>query len=123
MRRKNYDFISDPSHGWLKVQLDELEWLGITDQISSYSYIKGNMAYLEEDVDMALFLRAKRERNDFDPIIRTKHSDRSSRVRSYARFGGDRMVTRINAMTGEEFQERADTPYYASPSSETYWSA
>ena len=32
------------------------------------------------------------------------------------------MVTRRNAMTGVEFQERYDTPWFASPSSETYWS-
>ena len=32
-------------------------------------------------------------------------------------------VTKKNAMTGAEFQERYDTPYYCSPSSETYWSA
>ena len=31
-------------------------------------------------------------------------------------------VTRKNMMTGEEFKERYDTPYYCSPSSETYWS-
>lgn len=32
-------------------------------------------------------------------------------------------VTRKNLITGEEFQERYDTPYYCSPSSETYWSS
>ena len=32
-------------------------------------------------------------------------------------------VTRTSAMSGEEFQERYDTPYYCSPSSETYWSS
>jgi hypothetical protein len=31
-------------------------------------------------------------------------------------------VTRKNLMGGAEFQERYDTPYYCSPSSETYWS-
>jgi hypothetical protein len=31
-------------------------------------------------------------------------------------------VTRKNVMSGKEFKERYDTPYYASPSSETYWS-
>ena len=31
-------------------------------------------------------------------------------------------VTRRHLMTGEEYQERYDTPYYCSPSSETYWS-
>ena len=31
-------------------------------------------------------------------------------------------VTRKNLMNGAEFQERYDTPFYCSPSSETYWS-
>ena len=33
------------------------------------------------------------------------------------------LVTRKNLITGAEFQERYDTPYSCSPSSETYWSA
>jgi len=32
-------------------------------------------------------------------------------------------VTRRNLLSGQEFQERYDTPYYCSPSSETYWSS
>ena len=31
-------------------------------------------------------------------------------------------VTRKSLMGGKEFKERYDTPYYCSPSSETYWS-
>ena len=31
-------------------------------------------------------------------------------------------VTKKNMMTGAEFQERYDTSYYCSPSSEAYWS-
>ena len=31
-------------------------------------------------------------------------------------------VTRKNLMNGQLFQERYDTAYYCSPSSETYWS-
>ena len=31
-------------------------------------------------------------------------------------------VTRTSLMGGQEFKERYDTPYYCSPSSETYWS-
>ncbi len=31
-------------------------------------------------------------------------------------------VTRKNLMSGQEFEERYDTPYFCSPSSETYWS-
>ena len=31
-------------------------------------------------------------------------------------------VERTNIMTGKKFQEDVDTPYFCSPSSETYWS-
>ena len=31
-------------------------------------------------------------------------------------------VTRKNMMSGVEFQERYDTPYFCSPASESYWS-
>ncbi len=31
-------------------------------------------------------------------------------------------VTKTNLMGGKKFQERYDTPYYCSPSSESYWS-
>ena len=31
-------------------------------------------------------------------------------------------VTQTNLMSGKEYQERYDTPYYCSPSSESYWS-
>lgn len=43
---------------------------------------------------------------------------RGYRVEVYETF-----VTRKNALTGAEFQERYDTPYSCSPSSESYWSA
>ena len=32
------------------------------------------------------------------------------------------LLTKKNYMTGETFQERYDTPYFCSPSSETFWS-
>lgn len=32
-------------------------------------------------------------------------------------------VERTNIMSGEKFMERFDTPYFCSPSSETYWSS
>lgn len=31
-------------------------------------------------------------------------------------------VTRKNMMSGKEYEERYDTPYFCSPSSESYWS-
>jgi hypothetical protein len=34
----------------------------------------------------------------------------------------ERMVTRVNLMTGAEYTESINTPIYMSPASETYWS-
>lgn len=35
----------------------------------------------------------------------------------------EKMVERTNIMTGKTFVESVNTPYYCSPSSESYWSA
>ena len=34
----------------------------------------------------------------------------------------EKMVTRVNLMSGEEYQESINTPLSCSPASETYWS-
>ena len=44
-------------------------------------------------------------------------SSKGYRFHVYATY-----VTRRNAMTGETFQERYDTPYHCSPASEAFWS-
>jgi hypothetical protein len=49
-----------------------------------------------------------------------KHSIRPSKGERYEIH--ETYVTRKNMMGGKEFQERYDTPYYCSPSSESYWS-
>ena len=49
-----------------------------------------------------------------------KHTWRASQGFRYEIH--ETFVTRKNMMSGKEFQERYDTPYYCSPSSETYWS-
>jgi len=55
-----YAFFSDPSHGWLKVSIDELKLLDLIPHISSFSYISNDRkyAYLEEDQDAQIFLNA-----------------------------------------------------------------
>jgi len=56
-----YTFYSDPGHGWIAVPRAELVALGIDGQITSYSYQKGDMVYLEEDCDYATFANAKEQ--------------------------------------------------------------
>ncbi len=76
----------DPGHGWLEVGRHELERLAIRDDISSYSYQRGDRVYLEEDCDMTTFLEAlnKKQHDDncFEDIhINYVHTDSSHWIR------------------------------------------
>lgn len=77
-----YDFYADPGHGWLKVQISELEELKIADKISGYSYMRKGWAYLEEDGDLTEFFKAKGF-TDFDKVCRHHSSDKFSKIRNY----------------------------------------
>lgn len=63
-----YVFHTDPGHGWLAVNREELERLGILYDISEYSYQRGVEVYLEEDSDAVRFLKAKEEAGE--PVTR-----------------------------------------------------
>jgi hypothetical protein len=136
-----FDFVSDPGHGWLKVPVTELERLGIAHKISTYSYLRDGMAYLEEDCDFTVFHKARADRGE--PFRIKEHvRNKSSRIRNYDHYSYKPapvlavnedhfrknnsepvpMVTRVNLMSGLEYQEPADTPLCCSPASETYWS-
>ena len=79
------DFHSDPGHGWVQVTRDLINKLGIQNQISECSYQKGNLVYLEEDCDATLLVKALEAQNI--PVTFREHiSNRSSRIRNYARY-------------------------------------
>lgn len=48
-------FHHDAGHGWLAVPIDFCRWLGITSDVSPYSYCDSSFLYLEEDCDATLF--------------------------------------------------------------------
>ena len=58
--QKTLTYHSDPGHGWLEVPRNDLITLGIADEISACSYQDETSAYLEEDVDAGVYLRAAR---------------------------------------------------------------
>lgn len=116
-----YNFYADSGHGWLKVPMTELLRLGIGDLISGYSYYRKGYAYLEEDCDAAIFTKARAD-EDRPISVRYFSTDRRSKIRNYQNYGGNRVVSRTNLMTGKTYTERADTPVYMSPACESYWS-
>jgi len=108
--RNTFDLVTDASHGWLKVPVSELERLNIVEDITTFSYVRNDMAYLEQDADMATFLKAREAEGK--PVTKIKEHNRNgqSRIRKYAMFGGDRVITKTNLLTGVEFEQRVDTP-------------
>ena len=120
--RNTFDLVTDASHGWLKVPVAELERLNIVEDITTFSYVRNDMAYLEQDADMATFLKAREAEGK--PVTKVKEHNRNgqSRIRKYAMFGGDRMIAKTNLLSGVEFEQRADTPRSCDPSTELYHS-
>lgn len=87
-----FTFYEDSGHGWLEVPFSLLKALGIEDKITGYSYQKGKMAYLEEDLDAVTFWNAYLEAigrpKDYKythSLVTSQYSD-SSIVRCYDHY-------------------------------------
>lgn len=79
-------FYEDPGHGWLKVNKALLRLLEIEDQVSGYSYQRGDFAYLEEDCDYSLFQAAMNKTGREFTLVEHCSRERSSKIRSYERY-------------------------------------
>ncbi len=75
MPDKTFIFHTDPGHGWVEVPLTTIAKLGIAKDISSYSYTDGSNAYLEEDCDAGLFVRAFEKANGARPELVEKYKE------------------------------------------------
>lgn len=87
--QSKFKFYSDDGHGWLAVKKKYLQELGIADKISGYSYQKGLTAYLEEDCDAEVFVKAMKQHfprfNTAFNFQFIEHDGRSP-IRSYSRY-------------------------------------
>jgi hypothetical protein len=77
-------YISDPGHGWLEVPRAMLTALGIQDKITDYSYLRGTLAYLEEDLDMHTFMQAAKLA-DLDIELVEVYQEHTH-IRDYSRY-------------------------------------
>ncbi len=74
---------ADPGHAWARFPKSKLVSLGIADKISTYSYMNGSNAFLEEDCDLSVLLVALRARGYTDIKFNESHTDKQSKIRSY----------------------------------------
>jgi len=73
---------ADPGHAWARIAKSKLVSLGIADKISTYSYQKGENAFLEEDCDLSLLVGALRGRG-YEIKFNESHTNRQSKIRGY----------------------------------------
>ena len=59
--------------------------LNIWQDITQYSYVRGEYCFLEEDCDAAILINALRDKG-IEPRWKVNHSDKQSKIRSYARY-------------------------------------
>lgn len=84
--QKTLTYHSDPGHGWLEVPRDDLTALGIAQEISACSYQDEAKAYLEEDADAGVYLRAARAAG-WQVETRDRYVGGSSFVRHLPSYG------------------------------------
>lgn len=78
-------FYEDPGHGWLKAPIKLLEQMHIVDQISPYSYLLGQHAYLEEDCDAGKLIEALKQDCEIYKVVK-HYCHNESAIRNYPRF-------------------------------------
>jgi hypothetical protein len=96
----------DPGHGWLEVKYSELKDLGIEDKISSYSYIKGDAVYLEEDCDAAVYLDAMKAKGKEIEFIELNEPDNYSKIRDYKSYDMILHPTQFKDALKKEIEKR-----------------
>ena len=84
MKTLTLNFHNDGGHGWVACKKDLVIALGIANDISRYSYQRGGTAYLEEDYDMPILMRAIEARG-VRVVLRDKYRDQSP-IRGYQSF-------------------------------------
>ena len=98
MEKRNLTFTSDPGHGWLSVKLEDLTALGIAEQISSYSYMTLTRAYLEEDQDMSIFMKAAKTAG-WEINIKDSYSEKTA-IRHYPYYDAKKSELAQNLQIG-----------------------
>ena len=87
----HHHWIIDSGHAWFVVSLEELEELGITDEISKFSYYNAGMVYLEEDCDFEVYrnavIKAKGRDDAVVGIFNDHCIDGDWKGRNYSRMG------------------------------------
>ena len=100
------NFHTDPGHGWLEVKYSELKDLGIEDKISSYSYIKDDAVYLEEDCDAAVYFDAMKAKGKEIEFIELNEPVKYHKIRQYKSYNMIKHPVQFEDVLKKEIEKR-----------------
>ena len=100
---KTYTFYSDPGHAWLKVPFSDLVKLGIEADITTYSYMRGKFAYLEEDLDWSTF-RLAMGKAGLNFRIKESNTNGYSTIRQYRHYTAEQFRAMPAGIVGEAIE-------------------
>jgi hypothetical protein len=84
---KTFTFVHDYGHGWLSANVTDLRDVGLKPKdITMFSYMRNGTVYLEEDLDMATFVKAYQWKYGYVPKMKAGKLSARSYVRSYVPF-------------------------------------
>ncbi len=104
---KKYTIYQDAGHAWLAVKKKELRELGIADKVSRFSYMKRTLAYLEEDCDLDLFIKAweKKHGKKWNWLDVKEKFTECSPIRDYCHYYDQRLDIE-DCMDGMDLEEQ-----------------
>lgn len=77
-----FNIYADPGHSWARVPRTLLRTLNVDEDISPFSYERGEFVYLEEDADLTKFINAYRSSGK-TVNFKYFHTNKQSKIRSY----------------------------------------
>jgi hypothetical protein len=84
---KTFAYMIDPSHGWLRVPTVEFnKYPDIHSQVSDCSYQSDKHVFLEQDVDMHLFIAARTAAGIETKLAEYSNKSRQSKIRKYPAY-------------------------------------
>jgi hypothetical protein len=86
MKKITLSVYSEPGHGWCKVRKELLNNLSIENNITTYSYMRGDYAYLEEDCDLGTLINALKAKGCTNISFKEFNTNRQSKIRGYSHY-------------------------------------
>ena len=105
---RTFAYIQDPGHGWLRVPHSEFApFTEIHSLVSTYSYLSDKYVFLEEDVDMQLFIDARTKAGLVTKAKPYQNKSRESKIRKYDTYSAPQPILTVDSTTSDVEVEAA----------------